>query len=185
MRQNDTPTSQEHDNEHGNQPPRPSRAWLWPLGVVGALCISLTVCGITVVAATGDPSYAIEDDYYQRGGDWDRRKAQLAASEALGWSAEFDMDLSTKSLSVTLTDALGRPLEGAAVRATVFHHARRGQAEEVLLQPFAAGQYAADIAKPREGQWQIRLRVQRGPDMFFLTEDLYALGTPIARSGTP
>ena len=181
MRQDDTTPNREPRNETAHR----SRAWVWPVGVVGMLCVSLTVCGITVMAATGDPSYAIEDDYYQQAVDWDKRKAQLAASDALGWTAKLDMDLSAGSLSVTLADELGRPLEGAAVRATVFHHARRGQAQDLLLQPTESGRYAVDITSPREGQWQVRLRVQRGPDTFILTEDVYALDIPVARSGTP
>ena len=117
--------------------------------------------------------------------DWERRQAQLAASEALGWSTQLDLNASSKSLNVTLTDNFGRTLEGAAVRATIFHHARRSQAQELLLQPTEQGRYRALVSNAREGQWQVRLRIQRGPDLYFQTQDIYAPGVSVAHGGMP
>jgi len=161
------------------------RAWVWPLGVVGMLCVSLTVCAITVVAAVGDPSYAVEPDYYQRAVDWDKQQAMLATSQALGWNTEFGLDLTSGEIVITLTDSLDRPLEGAVARALVFHHARRNDAQELLLQPSEPGRYAAKVASPREGQWQVRLHVRRGPETYVQTHDFYAVSQRTAASGAP
>ena len=49
---------------------------LWPLGVVGMLGVSLSVCAFTVVAATSDKSFAVEDDYYAKAVAWDDTAAQ-------------------------------------------------------------------------------------------------------------
>jgi nitrogen fixation protein FixH len=162
--------------------PRTGRAWLWPLGVVGALAMSLTVCGITVMAAVSDPSYAIEDDYYQKAVDWDRQRALEAASDALGWEAIVDFDLNASTIAVTLVNDEGVPLEGAIVRAMTFHHARRSEAQDVTFSADGPGRYVAVLDRPREGQWQIRLRATRSGDTFLHTRDVFATPSSTPRS---
>jgi nitrogen fixation protein FixH len=165
-----------HDPAGGDAVGR--RAWLWPLGVVGMLCVSLSVCAITVLAAVNDPSYAIEDDYYQKAMDWDRERAFRIVSDRLGWRATIAIT-NIGQVAVVLTDAEGRPIDNASVRATAFHHARRGLAEELTLQARGEGRYVATLSHPREGQWQVRLRASLGRDRFLHTEDLFT------RNGTP
>lgn len=168
--------AEQHDQVESDQ--KSGRAWLWPVGVVGMLCVSLSVCAITVVAAVSDPSYAIEDDYYQKAVDWDRDRDLQAASDKLGWNAELTISTDGQ-IVVTITDAHGQTVDSAAVRATAFHHARRGLAEELTLTPQGNGRYVAMLDQPREGQWQVRLQASLGRDRFLHTEDLYT------KSGTP
>lgn len=162
--------------------PRTGRAWLWPLGVVGVLAVSLTVCGITVIAAVSDPGYAIEDDYYEKAVHWDRQRVLEAASDALGWEAGVDFDLNASTVAVTLTDDEGQPIEGAIVRATAFHHARRGLAQDITFSTDGQGRYVAALDRPREGQWQIRIRATRAADTFLHTSDIYATSPSARRS---
>ncbi|MEQ8843691.1 MAG: FixH family protein [Phycisphaerales bacterium] len=164
---------------------RTGRSWVWPLAVVGALAVSLTVCAITVVAAVSDPSYAIEDDYYQKAVDWDDRRALQAASDQLGWNANVSIDLAATTLAVAINDDQGQPIEAAIVRATIFHHARRGMAQRVDLRHEGQGCYTATIAQPREGQWQVRLTAQHNSNTFILNEDLYARRAPVSEPRTP
>ncbi|UYV12069.1 MAG: FixH family protein [Phycisphaera sp.] len=149
-------------------------SWRWPVAVVAILCVSLVTCTITVIAATSDPGYAIEDDYYQRAVDWDQSRQAQAESDALGWSAEPTIDSSASRLRLTVRDAQGQPVEGAWVRATVFHHARRGLAEDLKLEAEGNGVYSAPLARPRQGEWQVRLRVVSGRDTFVQTSDIIA-----------
>ena len=151
-----------------------TRAWLWPVSVVGILGVSMMVCAVTVVAAVGDPSYAIEDDYYQKAVEWDEARRMQDASHGLGWTADVSITTGNRLVSVIMNDTNGKPIEGAAVRATVFHHARRGMAEELVLQHRGGGQYAATLTHPREGQWQVRLSATIGRSRFLHTEDLWS-----------
>jgi len=154
--------------------PRSVRAWVWPLAVVGMLSVSMTVCAITVIAAVSDPSYAIEDDYYQKAVDWDHARGLEIASEELGWHADAMLTTSDGTLAVTLTDADGQPLGDAFVRALVFHHARRGNAQEFVLRSQGDGRYLATLNRPRDGQWQIRINATHGPDLFVRTLDIFS-----------
>ncbi|MFI4915359.1 MAG: FixH family protein [Phycisphaerales bacterium JB060] len=167
------------DPTPATNPPRTDRAWVWPLAVVCILTVSMVVCGITVVAAVSDPSYAVEDDYYQKAVDWDHAREIEIASERLGWNADAVLTTGDGILAVTLEDAEGQPITGASVRAVVFHHARRGDARELVLQSQDNGRYTAVLHRPREGQWQVRLRVSRERHQFVLTRDIFS------REGTP
>lgn len=158
------------------QTPSNVRAWRWPLAVVGILGVSLTVCAITVVAAVSDPSYAIEDDYYQRAVDWDHERDLQAASDRLGWRADVIVS-DDGIITAVMTDANDQPIDNAAVRVTTFHHARRGLAQDLTLQPRGNGRYVGTLAQPRSGQWQVRLRAAVGPDQFFQTQDLFTQAT--------
>jgi nitrogen fixation protein FixH len=158
---------------------RAGRVWVWPLAVVGMLAVSMMVCAITVVAAVGDPSYAVEEDYYQKAVDWDHAREIELASERLGWKADATLTTSDGLLVVTLASADGAPIADASVRAMAFHHARRGDAMEVVLQSQSDGRYTAALNRPREGQWQVRIRASRGRDRYVLTRDIFT------REGTP
>ena len=61
------------------------RGTLWPVAVAGIL--GLTVAGNIwlIRVASGDPSFAVEENYYQRGVHWDDEMAQRARNIALGW----------------------------------------------------------------------------------------------------
>jgi len=151
---------------------------VWPAFVVGILSVSLTVCAITVVAATSDPSYAVESDYYEKAISWDESARLRAESEALGWSAVVavtEPEAGARALEVRLCLADGSPADGAAIRALAFHHARRGEAREIELEPVGGGGggvYRGALGPGRAGLWQVRLRAERGPDLFLLTRDV-------------
>jgi len=148
---------------------------VWPAFVVGILSVSLTVCAITVVAATSDPSYAVESEYYEKAVSWDESARLRAASDALGWTADVAVtapEHGARALEVTVRLRDGSGAEGAAVRALAFHHARRGDARELTLEPVGGGVYRGSLGPGRAGLWQVRLRVDRGPDTFVLTSDV-------------
>ena len=53
------------------------RGWGWPVFLVGLLVAGVGVNLVLLVAATGDPSFAVERDYYRKGMEWDRTLAQV------------------------------------------------------------------------------------------------------------
>lgn len=165
--------------QHNDDAPRSGRAWVWPVAVVGMLSVSMTVCAITVIAAVSDPSYAIENDYYQKAVDWDQSREIQRASEQLGWECDATLVTDRGVLTITLQDEEGVWITDASVRATVFHHARRGDAQQLVLTSQGDGSYTAVLKRPREGQWQVRLRASRGRDQFVHTQDF------VSRKGAP
>jgi nitrogen fixation protein FixH len=125
--------------------------------------------------ATADASFAIEPDYYQKGINWDAEAAQQQENLRLGWSLGFHVGeqasvFGDRTLTCTLTDRDGRPLEGAAIDAVAFAHARGNQRASFVLTEMGLGRYRAELPVKRNGIWEFRFVVRRGPDTFTLTE---------------
>lgn len=156
---------------------KPARVWIIPALVFGLIGMSLSIGTTTFIIAANDPSFGVEERYYEKAVAWDEQRAQEEANERLAWTADVritptDAADGFSSLQVQLASADGTPLEAADVGAFVFHHARRSQPLELTLAPGAApGVYQSDL-RARDGIWQVRLRVERGPDVFTQVRDL-------------
>jgi nitrogen fixation protein FixH len=159
------------------------RGMLWPVAVAGVL--GLTVAGNIwlITIANSDPSFAVEEDYYQRGLRWDDELAQRARNVELGWRllatlAPIERGRGAE-LRVALNDSGIAPIANASVVVRALHIARAGQPVEVTLTPEAGGGYHAFVPLERPGLWELRFDVHRGTDRFTAIERLDA------RSGHP
>jgi nitrogen fixation protein FixH len=154
----------------------------WPLIVIGILGVSFTVCGITIYAAVSDASFALESDYYEKAVVWDETMEARRASEALGWIAaitvsDADQHTGKRWLSVSVTSEEGEPVAIENVHAVAFHHARRAEAREVALRQIRPGVASGELGHGADGLWQVRLRVERGGDVFLDTQDVWSEGS--------
>lgn len=144
---------------------------VWPGVVVALLCLSLTMVTITVIAAAGDPSFAVVDDYYEKGLHWDEHVAQLEHNEALGWRATVEVGeadaVGRRALVVTLVDGGGVAIEGAGIEASCFHHAAAHRVERLtFVAGSAPGRYEAPAEIAREGLWEVTLEVSARGERF-------------------
>lgn len=186
-----------HTPDSTNADPRPrSSPWaLFPVVLLGGL---MSLVGTLVVIATRDPGFAVEPDYYQKAVDWDAQRALEARSAALGWKTSWRFDDGPRAtadgpsavddaapaharnarVTLELSDASGRPIEGAAVQVTALHNARANAQQALILSEFDAGRYAATWLVTRDGLWEFRLTVARAGDHFTATHraELNALG---------
>jgi len=133
---------------------------------------------IAITLATGDRSFAVVPDYYQKAVDYDDRKALLAESAELGWQAELTAGeridaLGAREVVVMLRDVEGKPVTDAAVKVSGYHYARAG--EPVAFEGVEAlpGQYVGQGRVSREGFWQFEIDAQRGEQRFFTTFKQY------------
>jgi len=150
-------------------PAKERRLLLWPLIVPGLLLLQVAVSGLTLYAALSNPSFAAEPDYYRKAMDWDATAARKRAEAALGWRLQVDVSSTTsasneRAVRVLVHDRDGKPVEGAAVSAEVFHHARAAERSEVVFSGDGAGCYAATLEMRRIGLWEFRLKVLRGEE---------------------
>ncbi|MCU0635620.1 MAG: FixH family protein [Gemmatimonadaceae bacterium] len=138
------------------------RSMGWPIGITAIL--ALTVGGNLVVyrLANDDPAFAIEQDYYRKGVQWDSTLARRAESVALGWRITPTVAREGDALRLTVDarDAAGAPMTGAAIRAEAFAIARSQQQDTVSLTEAAPGTYTARLPHARAGLWEVRLDVQ-------------------------
>ena len=103
------------------------KGFLWPAVIVSALAIHVVVSLVVVFIATSDPSYAVEEDYYQKAINWDEKRAQDRTNENLDLNLEFSVSPPEQpgeqpKVELTLENQLGLPLTGAAVSIETFYN---------------------------------------------------------------
>ncbi|MEL6544011.1 MAG: FixH family protein [Myxococcota bacterium] len=65
----------------------------WPWLLAGLLLSGVAMNIAMVLRASNDPSFAVEEDYYQKAVNWDEYREQLRKSEALGWQFTLNPSL--------------------------------------------------------------------------------------------
>lgn len=156
------------------------RALRWPAAVVALLGLNVCVCTVTVIAATRIAAPAgAEPDYYEKALNWDETARERAASEALGWTASLAAAPTpdgARRLTLVLRDRDGLPVEAASVEAEVFHP-RLGARRTLRLEPLSGGLYAGAAPLEAAGLWEVRLRAERGADVWLHDESLELNGS--------
>ena len=147
------------------------KGWAWPLAIVGLLALCIGANGLLLVRAVGDPSFAVEPDYYAKAIAWDAHQRQARVNAELGWSVDVEVapaELSTGRAQVTarLRDRAGRDVEGAVVTLEAFHNARAAAIVTAALEEATDHTYGAGAPIVRPGLWELRLTARRGADTF-------------------
>lgn len=146
--------------------------WGWPIGIVCVFMTSLTICTVTVVLATNNPSAITEEDYYAKAVAWDDLVAERRASEALGWKAK--VRVTHDAFELDLEDDRGHAVLGAEVTSLAFHHAHREAAQELTWTGGSAmnPSYRIEIPSAKSGLWQLRIRAKLGEHVFLDVMDV-------------
>jgi nitrogen fixation protein FixH len=157
------------------------KGWYWPFLLVGLLAAGVAANIYLLARAVGDPSFAVEPDYYAKAVAWDAHQAQARENADLGWSVVIDVsaaDLGTGRARVVakLTDREGRPVTGASVDLEAFHNARAADRLSATLAETAEHDYAADVPVVRPGLWEFRVAANRGAETFTAVVDQDAPG---------
>ena len=123
---------------------------VWPGIIFYLLGGQVLLILLTVYLATRDRSFAVEPNYYQQALRWDGVKAQETANRQLGWTIAIDVghDVNVRgerSVTCTLRDRSGQPLEEALIDLVAFAHARGNDRYAAVLQPCGGGQYSARL----------------------------------------
>jgi nitrogen fixation protein FixH len=154
----------------------------WPLGVAVILGCTVAANVVLIVVATGDESFAIEKDYYEKAVRWDDEMAQQRRNASLGWWIEPHLELgrgpSGGRLLVRVRDAHGRPVASARVGVTAFHNARAKDQLIATLREDSAGTYSALVTAERQGVWELRFTVDQDDVRFTARQKIEA--SPVA-----
>ena len=156
------------------------KGWYWPWFVGAFLLVGSLVPSVFLVYyALNDPSFAVEDDYYQKALDWDQTMEQMRANKALGWSLDLDLDRvagadGTRALALRVLDGEGVALQGCRVSMLYFHNARAQMRFEESVTS-EGDLYVTRLSMQRPGVWEMRFTVQRGGDTYTetMTRELY------------
>jgi nitrogen fixation protein FixH len=142
--------------------------------IVGLLTFQLLVGAALVYFSHNDPSFAVEEDYYRRGIEWDKQLAQQRLDEEMGWGLAVEVDGpvvgesgdTMRTVRVRLSDRDGLAIEGAEVGLVCYHHARAGDRIELALAEVEPGVYERAGPLAREGRWAFQFTVHHGDDVF-------------------
>ncbi len=149
------------------------RGWYWPLIIIALLVAGAGANIGFMLVATGDATFAVEPNYYQKALHWDETMAQEARNAALGWSVTVAFVGAPQpgrvKLVARVNDRAGHAVRGAHVGVEAFHGARASQVLAATLSPDSTGGYAATLPLARPGLWELRLRVERGDEVFTRT----------------
>ncbi len=156
---------------------------LWPGLIIALLAGQIVVCFVMMSRAWGDPTVAIEPNYYQKAVNWDADQAARAASAELGWSVAWDIAtiadiVGERMVKMTLTDDRGEPINDAKVEVRFFHHARAADRTPATLNHGGEGLYLAAVPMPRPGVWTIDLLVHRGEHRFIQSSQIKIPAAP-------
>ena len=157
----------------GGRVVKPSSGKYWPVIIVALLVGGAGAnIGLMVVAAR-DASFAVEPDYYQKALRWDETMAQETRNAALGWSVAVAFEgvprTGQAKLTARVLDRAGHTVEGAQVGVEAFHSARARHIVTAALRPESSGRYSAILPVDRPGLWELRVRVERGEQLFTTT----------------
>lgn len=143
----------------------------WMLLPVALLLGSLGMGITTVLLATHDPAFAVEENYYERSQHVDETLAELAETRALGWKLRtldrrFVTGESPTRVAFRVTGPDELPVAGITGSLIAFHNARAAQVQAVTVQadPQQAGVYFVDLVIDRAGWWVWRYDLQREDD---------------------
>jgi len=159
------------------------RGWYWPFLLGGLLAAGVAANLYFLARAVGDPSFAVEPDYYAKAIAWDAHQAQARVNVDLGWKlaltvAPADRGTGRARVVARLADRGGRAVPGLTVGLEAFHNARAADVLTATLAETEAHDYAADVAVVRPGIWEFRLVATRGAETFTAVVDLDAPGAP-------
>lgn len=140
--------------------------WI-PWIFVAAFLVVFAVNGVMISFALSSFSGLASDRHYEDGLAWNRVLAEADRQAALGWTADARVARAPgqgREIVVRLTDRDGRPVTGAAVFGDLRRPAER--AAPVLFDAVerTPGEYAAFVALPRGGNWELHVRATRGDD---------------------
>ncbi len=144
------------------------RNWTWPAIVVAILGVTIAGNLWVMRIARGDPSFAVEENYYQRAVHFDAQRGVEQRSDRLGWTLELSAGPASPSgsqLLVTLRDAAGMPVDSATVIVRLTRVARAQTVIPVPLAPVEGG-YGARVPFDAAGLWDVAVEARRGPARF-------------------
>lgn len=158
------------------------RGMIWPAAVAGVLCLTIAANVWLITIARHDPSFAVEENYYQRGLHWDDELAQRAHNEQLGWRLLATLAPIQRGrgaeLRVALRDASVAPIPDASIVVRAVHVARANDPVEVTLISSGPGEYRALVPLERAGLWELHIAVHRGSELYTAVERLDARSEP-------
>lgn len=140
---------------------------LWPWFIAALLVATAGGQFVMAYAATHDPTFAVEPDYYRKAVAWDTTMLRERENLRLGWQATGSMARSGAgaTVRVALNDSNGSPVSGAVVRVLAIHNLDGSHPVAIVLRESGPA-YTGDLPGAHRGLWELRVDVVRGTSHF-------------------
>lgn len=143
--------------------------WLFVAGFAVVIAVNATMMWLAVGSFSGLYTPVPRD----RGLHYNAIIAEQKVRDALGWRVETAWHAESGRLEVSVLDAAGQPLAGARVVAELIRPVEKRPPLAVVLAAFDLGRFAAFVALPERGNWDLDIVVERGGDRFALTRRMF------------
>lgn len=134
--------------------------WIALIGLIAS--VDLVAFGYLIARSSGDPTFAVEANYYEKGLDWDKEMAQRRVNEQLGWRVSVKASEASgneRVVRIAVTDRDGAPIAGAQVAVETFANARASRRFERRGHTDEAGACTFRVSVEISGFWEARVRV--------------------------
>ena len=159
----------------------PAKTWTgrtFLVWISGFFAVIFAVNGVFLWLASESWSGLSAENSYRRGIDYNRVIERAERQAALGWTvkAVFENGVEqTGRFLLTATAPGGLPIANREVVATFVRPVAEGLDFKVGLEPIEGGRYAADVALPAAGQWDVRAEISRpGSDAYIVETRIWS-----------
>lgn len=137
-------------------------AWI-PWAFVAAFLVVIAANATMASFAFSSWTGIATPDAYRKGLAYNATLAAARRQAELGWQGAVSYAGGEAGrVEFALRDRAGAPVIGATVRATFVRPTSEGHDFEVALEPLGGGRYAARVAPPLPGVWDLRIAATRG-----------------------
>ena len=152
--------------------------WLgerWVPLAFAAFCLAILAANGTMIALALTTWPGVETtDAFRKGIAYNAALAAAREQAALGWRAELAFRPAGEQprrgrIELRLTDATGRPVGRAEVRADLVRPTRQGHDFTAFLERAPGGVYALETEFPLAGVWDVRLQAEDGQKLYQTT----------------
>lgn len=145
------------------------KGWWIPWTFVGFFGVVLLANGIMAAVAFSTWTGLKTSSAYQDGLAYNETLAKRTIQADLGWRVAVAVEQPSEGrarIAVEISDRDGQPILADRVRALLVRPTHSGFDQEAALEIAGEGRYEAQLALLLAGQWDVRLTVSRGRDIF-------------------
>ena len=138
--------------------------WIPGIFVLGFLIV-IAVNGILIFTAVSSFSGLETESAYDKGLRYNEALAAAKANAETGWRAEplvTGGQSDERKLEIIITDRDGAPVTELRVEAFLVRPTNAGMDSKIALTDFGAGRYGAVFTPKALGNWELRLKAERG-----------------------
>lgn len=155
----------------------------WVLAPVALLGTSVVVATVTVLSAVVGHPLGMEPAYDAKAASWDAQRQQRAANDRLRWVVTPDVSSTgaRRTVELRVEDKHAAHIEGARVAVECIPIRAAEARANVQLAPAESGVYRGTFESPIGGQWEFRVRIEKGSEIY--TDDFRRFLVGASREG--